>query len=236
MTLFGAGSQIPTGPVSYFRVSSTHAGSCGCRRVKPWRCRHRLSRHHEYDHSAHWSGQTEAQLHLWTPEIYENINYPLTITREVDAEIIDEVLSRGPMCGLSDLRRYLHFDFDVEVGLREIRSGFWSLFKSSSKPAEIRAKSDWGKPLRPDKSKFCVSCCIDRIHWPRYETRDLQVEAEEQVSCFNSVLMLIFSHLSAVCSAGICASTSGEAAVQIHAELLDQVGSPALARNVGYAS
>ncbi|KAK4450571.1 hypothetical protein QBC34DRAFT_76480 [Podospora aff. communis PSN243] len=183
-TLLGVGFPEQAAPVSYFRVESDHAGGCGCHRIKPWRCRHRLSRQHRYDHSAHWSGQTEAQLHLWTPEIYQNINYPLTVAREVDAEEIDSILSRGPMWGLSDLRRYLHFDFDVEVRLREIGWGFWRLFKSSSKPAEIRAKNDWGKPLPPDKSKFCVSCCIDRIHWPRFETRDLQVEAEKQCAKF----------------------------------------------------
>ncbi|KAK0648386.1 hypothetical protein B0T16DRAFT_444453, partial [Cercophora newfieldiana] len=189
-TLLGGSSQSLASPVSYFRVSSAHAGGCSCRRVKPWRCRHRLSRHHEYDRAAHWTGQTEAQLHLWTPEIYENINYPLTIAREVDAEEIDNILNRGPMCGLSELRRYLHFDFDVEVRLREIGWGFWSLFKSSSKPPEVRAKNDFGKPLASDKSKFCVSCCIHRIHWPRFETRDLQVEAEAQCAKYGYVKQL----------------------------------------------
>ncbi|KAK0624179.1 hypothetical protein B0T14DRAFT_602581 [Immersiella caudata] len=189
-TLLGVGSSEAAAPVSYFRVSSDHAGRCGCRRIKPWRCRHRHSHHHEYDRSAHWSGQTEAQLHLWSPEIYHTIDYPLTIAREVDAEEIDAILNQGPSCGLSELRRYLHFDFDVEVRLREIGWGFWRLFKSSSKPAEIRAKNDWGKPLPPDKSKFCVSCCIDRIHWPRFETRDLQVEAEKQCAKYGYVKRL----------------------------------------------
>ncbi|KAK3317539.1 hypothetical protein B0T19DRAFT_293470 [Cercophora scortea] len=175
-----ASPPIPESPAAHFRVSSTHAERCCCRR--PRRCRARHSRTHAYNRAAHWSGQTEAQLHLWTPEIYESITCPTTIIREVDAEEIDRILSRKPSYGIYELRRYLHFDFDVEVRLREIGWGFWGLFKSGSQPPEIRARNDSGRPLPPDKAKFCVTCCTERINWPQYETRDLQREAEEQVS------------------------------------------------------
>ncbi|KAK3312984.1 hypothetical protein B0H66DRAFT_569315 [Apodospora peruviana] len=176
-------------PESHFRVSSTHADKCSCRR--PRRCRARYSRHGAYDRAAHWSGQTEAQLHLWTPEIYENINCPLTITREVDAEEIDHILNNGASSfGRHILRRYLHFDFDMEIRLREIGWGFWGLFKSSSEPAEIRARNDSGRPLAPDRSSFCVTCCTERISWPQFETRDLQTEAEEQIAKYGYVRRL----------------------------------------------
>lgn len=173
-------SSVPES--SFFRVSSAHARGCCCKRIRPWKCRQRRSRYSPYDRTAHWSGQTQAQLHLWTPEIYENINHPLTIAREVDAESIDELmLQKDSPHALRELRRYLHFDFDVEIRLREIGWSFWGMFKSSSKPPELRAKNDSGKPLPVDRSKFCVSCCLERVNWPRYETRDLQGEAEEQV-------------------------------------------------------
>lgn len=180
--LFTAALSTPEPEPQNFRVSSSHAENCACRRSR--RCRRRTSRHNPYDHAAHWTGQTEAQLHLWTPEIYENLNSPLTITREVNAEEIDEILAGkkwSSSYGRHVLRKYLHFDFDVEVRLREIGWGFWNLFKSSSKPPEIRAKNDHGKPLPPDKIHFCVTCCTERVNWPQFETRDLQTEAEEQV-------------------------------------------------------
>ncbi|KAK3936708.1 hypothetical protein QBC46DRAFT_418382, partial [Diplogelasinospora grovesii] len=161
---------------SYFRVGSKHAERCQCRR--PRRCRFQHARRPEYDRAAHWSGQTEAQLHLWTPEIYESMNCPITVTREVCADEIDKILQLESSWGLQELRKYLHFDFDVEVRLREIGWGFWGLFKSTSQPPEIRARNDAGRPLQADKMKFCVACCPERINWPRYETRCLQTEAE----------------------------------------------------------
>ena len=179
--LFAPALQAPEPEPPHFRVSSTHAEKCSCRRFR--RCRRRISRHNPYDRAAHWTGQTEAQLHLWTPEIYENLNCPLTITREVDADEIDDILNKkgSPSFGRHVLRKYLHFDIDVEVRLREIGWGFWGMFKSSSDPPEIRARNDSGKPLPPDRSTFCVTCCTERVNWPQFETRDLQTEAEEQV-------------------------------------------------------
>ncbi|KAK0610095.1 hypothetical protein B0T17DRAFT_512396 [Bombardia bombarda] len=176
----GAANQRPCIPETHFRVTSPHARKCTCHH-RQRRCRLRHSRHHPYNRSGTWEGQTEAQLHLWTPEIYESMSCPLTITREVDVDEIERILRQAPLHGLSPLRRYLHFDFDVDVRLREIGWGFWGIFKSASQPAEIRARNDSGKPLVPDRVKFCVTCCTDRISWPQYETRDLQCEAEERV-------------------------------------------------------
>ncbi|KAK3376360.1 hypothetical protein B0T24DRAFT_618521 [Lasiosphaeria ovina] len=187
-SLLGIGSPVPPSPETQFRVSSIHAHKCACR--KPRRCRVRNSSQHVYNRAAHWSGQTEAQLHLWTPEIYESMNCPITVTREVDAELIDHILSQDPSYGHYELRRYLHFDFDVEVRLREIGRGFWGMFKSASQPPEIRARNDPGRPLPPDQSKFCVTCCVERINWPQHETRDLQCEAEEQMARFGIVKRL----------------------------------------------
>ncbi|KAK4207544.1 hypothetical protein QBC37DRAFT_355104 [Rhypophila decipiens] len=180
--LFAPALHTPVPEPQGFRVSSSHAHDCTCRRFR--RCRRRLSRHNSYDCAAHWTGQTEAQLHLWTPEIYENLNSPLTVTREVSADEIDDILNGNGASsyGRHVLRKYLHFDFDVEVRLREIGRGFLNLFKSSSKPPEIRAKSEHGKPLPTDKFQFCVTCCTERINWPQFETRDLQTEAEEQTA------------------------------------------------------
>ena len=192
VSLLGIGPPLPDMPESSFRVSSSHGDRCSCRRHT--RCRQRHSRNRPYDRAAHWSGQTEAQLHLWTPEIYENMTCPLTVTREVDAGIIDHILRRRQPTseGLHELRRYLHFDFDVEIRLREIGWGFMSLFRSSSQPPEIRARNDSGKPLNPDRSRFCVSCCTSKIVWPKYETRDLQSEAEEQVTSFFFSFQIFF--------------------------------------------
>ncbi|KAK0710507.1 hypothetical protein B0T21DRAFT_427777 [Apiosordaria backusii] len=141
------------------------------------------------------SSHTEAQLHLWTPEIYENMTCPVTVKREVDTALIDSILKSNKKGhkneeGPRELRRYLHFDFDVEVRLREIGWGFMGLFRSPSQPPEIRARNDSGKPLCPDRAKFCVSCCTSKIVWPKYETRDLQSEAEDQIAKYGFIRRL----------------------------------------------
>jgi hypothetical protein len=121
-------------------------------------------------------------LHLWTPEVYQALNCPITIVRKVDAEEVDRILEYGPRWNLSILHRYLHFDFGVEVRVREIGHGMFDiLMPNTTKPAEVRAKDDFGKLMPADTSVFCLSPCLDRMHWPRFETRNLQQEAEEQV-------------------------------------------------------
>ncbi|KAK4176667.1 hypothetical protein QBC36DRAFT_387288 [Triangularia setosa] len=189
----GFACPVPESPEASFRVSSSHISGCSCPRHRE--CRHRNSRSFPYNRAARWSGQTEAQLHLWTPEIYENMTCPVTLKREVDAALIDSILKankRGPKNddGLRELRRYLHFDFDVEIRLREIGWGFMGMFRSSSQPPEIRARNDSGKPLCPDRAKFCVSCCTSKIVWPKYETRDLQSEAEDQIAKYGFIRRL----------------------------------------------
>jgi hypothetical protein len=81
---------------------------------------------------------------------------------------------------VKDLRPLLHFDFEIETQIRELGWG-WNFFKRSSKPAELRAQTDSGQQLPMDKISFCVTCCAEKINWPRYQTRNLQAEAEEEV-------------------------------------------------------
>jgi hypothetical protein len=181
----------PEPTLSYFRVHSAHSPRCSCRRSHSCRFGNPASSHGGYyNRAAHWSGQTEAQLHLWTPEIYEAMNCAITVTREVDADRVDYLLdaparnpsnSRAIASAVHELKRMLHFDFEVDVCLREIGWGWKSFFRSATVPPEIRARNDSGKPLPPDRAGFCVACCVEKINWPRWETRNLQNEAEEQV-------------------------------------------------------
>jgi hypothetical protein len=125
--------------------------------------------------------QTEAQLHIWSPEVYQAVDFPITVSRKVRSATVDSILDSHDTNRLDVLRRYLHFDFDVEIGLREIGWGLLDSFKPKSKPAQIRARNDSGKPVPPDRAQFCFTCCAERINWPTCETRDLQNEAEEEV-------------------------------------------------------
>ena len=187
LSLLGATPATPRIPQTFFRVCSSHRDHCACRIPGPrsTQCHFRASKRHSYDRAAHWSAQTEAQLYLWTPEIYECISIPITINREVDTREIDDILGGGGGATTRRdtdlLQRYLHFDFDVETRLREIGWRLRDLFKPAAEPAEIRARSDAGTPLVPDRSRFCVSCCAEGINWPEHETRDLQGEAEQQI-------------------------------------------------------
>ncbi|KAK4183134.1 hypothetical protein QBC35DRAFT_535960 [Podospora australis] len=100
-------------PLAALTVHAQYAKRCSCTRHR--RCQQRASRHNAYDRAAHLSGETEAQLHLWTPEIYKSMTCPLMVKREVDAALVDAILRRQSASGLHTLRHYLHFDFDVEV-------------------------------------------------------------------------------------------------------------------------
>ncbi len=150
LSLVGASQPPERISESFFRVSSLHSRPCGCHipGSRAHRCHFRSSRRHPYNRAAHWSGQTEAQLFLWTPEIYASVNIPITVSREVDTAEVDYILnSRSPTRRDMDLlERYVHFDFDVEMRLREIGWRFWDAFKPSTQPAEIRARNDSGRP------------------------------------------------------------------------------------------
>jgi hypothetical protein len=63
---------------------------------------------------------------------------------------------------------YLHFDFVVKTRLQELGWGFKDYFRRPLKPAEIRAKDDFGWPLTADRITFCVWCCTQRIYWPKH--------------------------------------------------------------------
>lgn len=128
-----------------------------------------------YDRATLWSWQTESSLRLWTPEIYSSVRCPVTVMREVPVAEID-ALQEGPV----GIAPYLEFDFSVDVQLRVLGVGFGSwltgLFKSGSRPAEMRLQSDTGQPLPTDRVRFSISC--HDISWPLYPTRNLQEEAE----------------------------------------------------------
>jgi hypothetical protein len=133
-----------------------------------------------YNRCAHWYLQTEAQAHLWKPEIYETLLFPVTIIRIVSVEEINRVQSDS--CS-SDMVRYLHFDFVVKTRLRELGRRWKDLFRRPTKPAEARIKETFGSPLPSDKIKFCVWICAASIPrgWPYFPTRDMQEEVKAKV-------------------------------------------------------
>jgi hypothetical protein len=54
-----------------YKVASRHADDC-------------------LDRDAHWFCQTEAQAHLWTPEIFDSFTTPITITRIISSREFDK--------------------------------------------------------------------------------------------------------------------------------------------------
>lgn len=127
-----------------------------------------------YNREALWSWQTESSLRLWTPEVYSSVRFPITIMREVPVTKIDTLPRYG-----GSIAPYLLFDFAVDIQLRALGIGVgpWlaGLFKSGSRPAEIRLQSDTGQPLPGDRVWFSIAC--NDISWPLYPTRNLQEEA-----------------------------------------------------------
>jgi len=174
MNGFSPLGPFPEAQRDFFQVQAAHARHCTCR-GKHRRARScRLQRHHSSNRAVHWFWQTEASLKLWTPEIYESFSCPITVIRDVPVDKLDQLR------GSRHIRPCLHFDFEVQTVLRELGWG-WNFFKSSSKPAELRAQTDSGHQLPVDRIRFCVMCCAERVSWPRHETRNLQAEAEENV-------------------------------------------------------
>jgi hypothetical protein len=139
----------------------------------------------QYDRCAHWFWQTEAEAHLWTPEIYESYTAPITVTRIIPANPIDKF---NP--GMDDLawkwwaiaQQYLHFDFVVIARLREL-GGKWKkpIVFHASRPAEVRTKKDFGYPIKRDRVTFCLSACPAKINWPERRTIQRQKEAKKEV-------------------------------------------------------
>lgn len=144
-----------------------------------------------YDRCAHWFWQTVASAHLWTPKIYESYTTPITVIRIIPAGPIDKAFKLARMGLKQDktgktaklTERYLHFDFVVTTRLRELGWSFTDHLTPShtSKPAEVRAKDDFGYPIATDRVAFCVWPCTQRIIWPEKCTMQRQEEAENMV-------------------------------------------------------
>ena len=91
---------------------------------------------------------------------------------------------------LKSLKRHLHFDFEVDVCLRELGHG-WNSFTFGNPAPEKRLNADSGALLPPESFSFCVSCDpMDIGHgvnqgWPTHKTiilRDLVAKICEDVS------------------------------------------------------
>ncbi|KAK1749556.1 hypothetical protein QBC47DRAFT_150752 [Echria macrotheca] len=157
-----------------FQVQSQHAKDCDCEcPFSPEFCPFRESDLY-YSRCVHWFWQVQAQPRLWVPEIYESVTFLITVTRIVDPDKIDL-----ENVATQNVQRYLHFDFVVKTRLRELG---WTLRDRFSpwrprKPAEVRAKTDFGYPLGVEKVKFCIRACPEGISWPETPTGNLQQEA-----------------------------------------------------------
>lgn len=128
--------------------------------------------HQKYRYSIHWCWQTTLGTCAWTPEIYQSISWPVTITRFVKVIGIEDDPHRQ--------KKLLHFDFEVDARVREL-SHCHNFFKRASKPPDLRSKGDSGHPLRSDLSAFCISCTNTPKMWPERETIPLQNAAEVYV-------------------------------------------------------
>jgi len=182
-----------TGPVDSlyhhhsFQAHSGHNRGCKCDKTQDnlkalCRYRYPTDSSRPYDHCAHWFWQTVASAHLWTPEIYESFITPITVTRVISTKSIEHVKDSAKL--EDKLRHLLHFDFVVSTRLRELGWRFKDhfTFRHQSKPAEARAKKDFGYPIPADRVTFCVWCCPARsIKLPEHPTRNLQKEADDEV-------------------------------------------------------
>ena len=117
---------------------------------------------------------------MWAPETYESFSEYITVTRTIPVHVIQKDLDDRNQ---KKLHRFLHFDFVVTSRLRELGWTWKDYMRRSSKPAEIRAKGDYGYPLATDRVAFCLCCCVKDVHgFPHRPTRALQLEAEKEVN------------------------------------------------------
>ncbi|KAK0653171.1 hypothetical protein B0T16DRAFT_407525 [Cercophora newfieldiana] len=163
-----------------FQVQSQHRihPNCGCpqENFDPETCE--LRQGDTYSRCAHWFWQVQAQPHLWAPEIYESVTFLITVTRIASPQDIDFSSEKA--------QRYFHFDFVLQGRLRElgwsVRDHLYPLYPwRPRKPAEIRAKDDFGYPLGVEKIKFCIRACPEGITWPDRPTPNLQEDAHKKV-------------------------------------------------------
>jgi hypothetical protein len=61
-----------------------------------------------YDSALHWFWQSNLNLHVWTPDLYSTFSHTIRITRILKYKKLISSCQH-------DLRRYLQFDFEVEV-------------------------------------------------------------------------------------------------------------------------
>lgn len=143
-----------------------------------------------YQSAANWSWQNNLELGLWKTETYECFTQKITVVRTVPVEVADFIRKYGKSS--SDIekspRLLTHFDFEITTYVRRLsqfpfgRAWSWNPLMPP-KPPEIRRKMDTGYLIgRGDTFTFCVSCCTEKIDWPKGRTRTLQEEADVQVS------------------------------------------------------
>lgn len=107
---------------------------------------------------------------MWTPEVYESVTLPVTVARVLTVTEVDSLLARQ---GHDTMRNYLRLDFDVKVRVRELDHKWLNLFKSASRPADVRIQSDTGEALPLDLTAFCIIWEESGINWPKDVTYQL---------------------------------------------------------------
>jgi hypothetical protein len=120
-----------------------------------------------YDYALIWSWQTVTEAHMWTPEVYQSVTFPVSIIRVFPVDQIEQA-KHG-----SEMRKYLQFDFDVKVRVRELDCTWTSLIKGRGKPADIRRQSDTGMAQPADLTAFSIICKDRELYWPRKATYDI---------------------------------------------------------------
>jgi len=151
--------------VRFCRVHPPHSGH---RHNKEYRCDPSRWAH---ECAVHWHWQRDADVNAWTPEIYQSTSFPITVTRKVSVQNVHEALARNDT---HFLQKCLHFDFKLEVELRELGHRFKDLLSPLDKPPDMRLKRDAGELLRPEYWAFCINCLPGHVgnNWPTYMTRD----------------------------------------------------------------
>lgn len=121
-----------------------------------------------YTSCVHWLWTTELRSGQrdWAANMHESTSFPVSVTRIISQKHY-RYLERHHH---SALYRLLHFDFEVEVRLRQLGHRL-HIFDSSSKPPGERFKKDYGDPMPSEHFAFCVCCAPRQAEpWPEEET------------------------------------------------------------------
>jgi hypothetical protein len=145
--------------------SSSRASSSSRNKQCPW------SSDHHYNLAVHWCWQTCLNLHVWAPEVYQSVSFPVTVMRSYTVDEWEN--SKRWKC---------HFDFEVEIFLRSMGHA-GKYLQPKARPADERFIKDAGKPLpNPDRFAFCISCSKDDFdNLPDVPTVDLQQVTKDQI-------------------------------------------------------